>query len=429
MRIAFIAQPTDSLQPPVQGGSLALWIYHVARICARQGHTTFVLANHGGRFSDQVASHEGVQYVFTPTGVNQVLNRIGEAGLGSSGSPGTRRTFGAFWRDAGFAVAAARRTRALRCQVVHVMNYSQFVPIVRRIHPRAKIFLHMECEWLTQLDRAQVDKRLALVDRVIGCSEYITETIVRRFPHHAARCVTVPNAATIVDHYDRSATEPGYVLFVGRVSPEKGVHDLVAAFHLVLERFPAARLHIAGGIGSAPLEYLVGISDDPLVTQLKRFYEGNPRTGADLYGGRVKDAAGDELGKRIFLDGRVEHSEVAGYYRRAAILVNPSLSEAFGMSLVEAMMHRVPVVATRVGGMVNIVEHGRTGLLADPANPQALASAIGDLLENRARAERMGDAGRERALEKYSWDQTTAQLLECFESASGLQVASRPCLS
>ena len=74
-----------------------------------------------------------------------------------------------------------------------------------------------------------------------------------------------------------------------------------------------------------------------------------------------------EQGKRIFLDGRVNNSEISGCYRRAAVLVNPSLSEAFGMSLVEAMMYRVPVVASRVGGMTNIVLDGRTGLLVEPA--------------------------------------------------------------
>lgn len=125
-------------------------------------------------------------------------------------------------------------------------------------------------------------------------------------------------------------------------------------------------------------------------------------------------AAGDELGKRIVFEGRVDHSSVGEYYKRAGILVNPSLSEAFGMSLVEAMMYRVPVVASRVGGMTNIVKPSETGHLVESADPNALAAAICDTLADRQRAEQMGDAGRARALEKYSWDKTTELLIDYF---------------
>jgi starch synthase len=84
------------------------------------------------------------------------------------------------------------------------------------------------------------------------------------------------------------------------------------------------------------------------------------------------------------------------------------------MSLVEAMMHRVPVVATRVGGMPYIVNHGQTGLLAEPANPKGLAEAICEILEDREAARRMGEAGRKRAVEGFSWQKSTELLLEHF---------------
>jgi glycosyltransferase involved in cell wall biosynthesis len=418
MRVAFIAQPFDSLRPPVEGGSLAIWIYQVARICALRGHEPVVFANHGQLISAESISRDGVQYVFTPTGLNRVASRIARAWCAVAARFNPSRTsppeFGAAWSDAGYALEAARRARDLGCEVVHIMNYSQFVPIVRRVHPKARIYLHMECEWLTQLPRADVEKRIQAVDFVVGCSEYITEKVAERFPQFADRCITVPNAAPTTGPYDRSETEPGYVLFVGRVSPEKGVHVLVRAFHTVLRRHPDARLHIAGGIGSAPIEYLIGLSDDPKVIDLRAFYERRAGQVGDPYGHSLTDEAGEELGKRIFLDGRVNNSEISGYYRRAAVLVNPSLSEAFGMSLVEAMMYRVPVVASRVGGMTNIVLDGRTGLLVEPADPDALAEAISALLDDRERASEMGDAGRARAIEKYSWDTTTDLLLEYF---------------
>lgn len=422
LRIGFIAQPLDFLRPPVQGGSLALWIYQVARICALRGHKPLVIANHGATMWSTRARHEGVEYVFTPTALNRAGNRLmrDRSRTEASRDRAARKPlpeFGVAWRDATYAMHAAMECRRRRCDVVHIMNYSQFAPIVRRVYPNAKIFLHMECEWLTQLDPEVIDRRLESVDAVIGCSEYITQKVADSFPRHSGRCVTVPNAAPLAPDYDRAQTEAGNVLFVGRVSPEKGVHDLVAAFHLVLQRVPKAKLHIAGGVGSAPFEFLVGLSDQPFVAELRRYYD--LETGADIYGDMLREAAGIEYGRRIVFAGRVENSEIGGFYRRAAVLVNPSLSEAFGMSLVEAMMYRVPVVATRVGGMTNIVDDGRTGRLVEPANPEALARAICDLLEDRSRAEAMGDAGRAEALEKYSWDRTTDRLIQTFNDVVG----------
>jgi len=420
MRIGFVAQPFDRLDPPVQGGSLAIWIYQIARVCAQRGHDTTVFANHGSAFSAGGAQSENVRYIYTPTGFNRLQNRLASFRNGHLALPG----FASPWQDRGYASEVGHRSRRLGCEVVHVMNYSQFVPVIRALNPGCKICLHMQCEWLTQVDSAVIEPRIAAADLIIGCSEYITRTVAEGYPKLANRCVTVPNAAEVAE--DAIATpDPFHVLFVGRVSPEKGVHDLITAFHDVLKHFPEARLHIVGGVGSAPLEYLVGLSNEPHVVALRRFYEGGSVSGKDPYLVQLEQYAGQELGKRILFEGRVDHSRTQAFYRRAAVLVNPSLSESFGMSLVEAMMHRVPVVATRVGGMPYIVNHGQTGFLAEPANPKGLAGAICEVLEDCERARRMGEAGRKRAVEKFSWQKSTELLLEHFDRL--LQSGSGPC--
>jgi glycosyltransferase involved in cell wall biosynthesis len=420
LRIGFVAQPIDVLHPPVEGGSLAIWLYQVAKRCAQRGHETFVFANHGSTLRSTSVTSDGVRYIYTPTGPNSLLNRLGHGAAALRRRWGRRGPaapeFGASWRDAGYAISAGRASRRLRCDVVHVMNYSQLAPVIRRMNPGCRIILHMGCEWLTQLDRSAIEDRLASVDLVVGCSDHITGAIAERFPALADRCVTVPNAVDVVPEHDRGMTDPQRILFVGRVSPEKGLHVLVQAFHRVLERSPAARLHIAGGVGSAPLEYLVGLSDDPRVAALAAFYPDEANGPRDHYAQWLAQAAGPELGKRIHFDGRVDHSEIGECYKRAAVLVNPSLSEAFGMSLVEAMMHGLPVVASRVGGMTGIVEHGRTGLLVEPGDAEALAAALCELLADPARQHAMGDAGRRLALEKYTWDTATDLLLARFRA-------------
>jgi glycosyltransferase involved in cell wall biosynthesis len=137
----------------------------------------------------------------------------------------------------------------------------------------------------------------------------------------------------------------------------------------------------------------------------------------DPYLETLENEAGQELGKRITFAGHVAHDQIGAYYDRAAVLVSSSIwNEPGNICLVEAMMHALPIVGTRVGGTPNTVDDGRTGLLVDPANPNALAKAICELLEDRELARRMGQAGREKALKKFSWERTADLLLGVLQN-------------
>ena len=108
-------------------------------------------------------------------------------------------------------------------------------------------------------------------------------------------------------------------------------------------------------------------------------------------------------------------SQLYQLYERSHILINPSLSESFGIALVEAMASQLPVIATRVGGMVEIVENGKTGLLVNAAKPQELAEAIIKLSEQSLR-ESMGNAGRQRVEKMFTWEKITTSLIEAYQS-------------
>ena len=184
MHIAFVAQPFDRMNPPVRGGSLSMWIYYMARHCAERGHQPVIFGNHGDTFSAQITQADGVDYVFTPTGLDRLLNKATEsvsriarkAAIGAAVP-----LFGSDWHHRGYALEVAGMVRKLNCDVVHVMNYSQFVPLIRKFNPRGRLALHMQCEWLTQLDPSLVRKRLDQTDMVIGCSEYITRRLRTSF--------------------------------------------------------------------------------------------------------------------------------------------------------------------------------------------------------------------------------------------------------
>ena len=102
----------------------------------------------------------------------------------------------------------------------------------------------------------------------------------QRFPHYAGQCQTVYNGVDSElftppsgPRSSSRSTDRFVVLFVGRVSPEKGVHDLIAAMRIVLDNHPEAELHIVGEVGSIPRNFIVDVSDDELIQGLARFYE------------------------------------------------------------------------------------------------------------------------------------------------------------
>jgi glycosyltransferase involved in cell wall biosynthesis len=112
------------------------------------------------------------------------------------------------------------------------------------------------------------------------------------------------------------------------------------------------------------------------------------------------------LGARVHFTGRVTTEELARHYNRAEMLVCPSLYEGFGLPAAEAMACGLPVAATTGGALPEVVEDGVTGILVPPGDAPALADAIRTLMGDPELRRRMGQAGRERVLEKFSWRKT-----------------------
>jgi glycosyltransferase involved in cell wall biosynthesis len=160
--------------------------------------------------------------------------------------------------------------------------------------------------------------------------------------------------------------EPPHVLFAGRLSPEKGVLDLLAA---------------ANGLP------LVVVGDGPLRRQ-------------------VPGALG-------FLP----HEELERRYERAAVVACPSRREGFGVVAAEAMAHGRPVVASAVGGLLDLVADEQTGLLVPPGDVGALRAAIERLLGDAELRRRLGEAAREKARAELSWEVVVDRTLEAYDDA------------
>jgi glycosyltransferase involved in cell wall biosynthesis len=249
-------------------------------------------------------------------------------------------------------------------------------------------------------------KRLEYVDLIVGCSNYITEKIKSRFPQFASRCQTVFNGVDI-DNFVRDDSEKSpeqKLLFVGRISPEKGLHNLLDALKIVIQKYPETQLQIVGPYKPAPTEFIASLSDESTVASLAQFVP-------EKYYSHLQTKLSPEIAKNVSFVGSIKHSQLVKLYQQANILINPSLSESFGMSLVEAMATGIPVIASKVGGMTGIVEEGKTGFLVESDNPNALAEAIIKLLAEPQLRTSMGEAGYERVLNYFSWDKVAESLL------------------
>jgi glycosyltransferase involved in cell wall biosynthesis len=98
--------------------------------------------------------------------------------------------------------------------------------------------------------------------------------------------------------------------------------------------------------------------------------------------------------------------DVVRLFCLADVVVLPSLAEAFGLVLVEAMALRRPIVATNTGGIPELIQHGESGWLVDPGSPAALAEGILKLLHDHALSQRLGECGSARALERFRFETT-----------------------
>jgi glycosyltransferase involved in cell wall biosynthesis len=404
VKVAYVTQPHDAVLPPRQN-SIGLIIYNTALEVASSAQVTLYLRT-GASGSLEVGSPLRTVYA------RSLSDRVAQS-LARRMPLWMRPQVLADRADAylGWAGAVARKLREAPVDVVHVMNYWGWSQRLRD----NRIVLEMQSEWLSQMNRDAVAIQLRAVDAVVAVSTHVERLFRTAFPNYRGIVSVVHNGVDTEQFRPRSAPRDDpdtmRVLYVGRVSPEKGVHTLLEAFKHVCERFPRARLDLVGGRGAMPRHLLVGLSDDPLVRALGRFYAPDGSSDYPEHLDAMVRQAG--LEDRVTFHSFLPHKEIISYYQRADLVVNPSLSETFGISIVEAMACGVPVVGTRVGGMLDTIvdEVGRT---VPPEDPQRLSAAMCEILGDRELARQMGRCGRERAITKFTWKARAQRLLDVY---------------
>jgi alpha-maltose-1-phosphate synthase len=245
-------------------------------------------------------------------------------------------------------------------------------------------------------------ERLAVerAERVIAVSAQMRGDILAHFRVDPDRVVVIHNGVDAEafrrtprrEALARHGVREPYVLFVGRISEQKGIFPLLEAARALPE--------------DVSLVLCASSPDTPeLRARLEAAVAGRPRIR--------------------WINAMLPVEEVVELYSHAAVFVCPSIYEPFGLINLEAMACGTPVVATRVGGIPEVVVDGETGWLVGPGDPAALAGALRGALADPARARQMGEAGRGRVEAHFSWDRIAERTLAVYRDAITAKAAGR----
>lgn len=423
MKIAFVNQPIDTVLPPYQnsvGNCTYGVVYPLSRSCEV---LVYGLAdNH--RNVDPVYLSGNPRFRLIPSTVpNRYLFRARRklSQFYQSSTPISTSS----WLYPDYGRQVALELQKEQCDVIHIQHSSQYAPVLRAMNPGAKIVLHLHAEWFSQTDPKSLDYRLKHVHLLTSVSDYITAKTRRDFPAVADRCETMYNGIDAAefrrekDYNELAGRKEKRILYTGAISPHKGLHVLLDAFKLVVEQYPDVRLDILGPNGSYPIEETFDAKDRELTRSLVHFYPKDHnlfarRSGdsANFYTDYLKRTLTPELAGKIEFAGMVEPRStfVKFYYDADVFAFAPIWNEGFGLPPVEAMAAGTPVVASRSGAVVETVKDGETGFLVGKNDARATADAILRLLKDDSLRGRFGRAGRQRALEHFTWEKVAQDI-------------------
>jgi glycosyltransferase involved in cell wall biosynthesis len=267
-----------------------------------------------------------------------------------------------------------------------------FERVLKSPGPRIPLLLSFhgtDASNLATLDAGDKDAWRQLVkacDAVVACSQELAKRIegalATSVPHHV-----IYNGVDAARFARQASPDNSIILHVGKFDHNKGQDVLIDAFSRIAEEFPGTLLHLVGGSGS----HLESLRQQVQTLQLAE---------------RV----------RFFTD--VPFAEIPGHFAQASLFAFPSRQEAFGLVLLEAGTCALPVVASRVGGIPELIKDGETGLLVEPGDAAALAAALRTLLGDTALAAQLGQRLTARVAADFSWT-TTRVRYEALIRASG----------
>ncbi len=230
-------------------------------------------------------------------------------------------------------------------------------------------------------------------DRVIVCSQSMKNEICGHFNLPLDKVDVIPNAIDPTKYQtsvDRGSVRQRYgvgygeklILCVGRLVPQKGIEYFIRAIPIIAKRYPEAKFIIVGE----------GWSRDIL--------EAEARSSGQ--------------GRKIQFTGFASDQEVINLMTSADALVVPSVYEPFGIVALEGMATGVPVVASKVDGLAEVIEHDRTGVFVYPRSPESIAWGVDQVLSDPGHAKWLTENAKEELRKAYSWEAVAMKTVEVY---------------
>lgn len=261
------------------------------------------------------------------------------------------------------------------------MAYKRNIPYVLHIHEGD---FEGQLEQMSEFERGKISWLFEHAACVVALSSDWERTFSRLFP--GAEISVLENAVPIPERIS-DTKNASKIYFLGLLCPKKGVDTLLGAAKRVTACLPDAHLYIAGG-GDAIDGY---------------------RTMADAA----------HIADYVTFLGWANEEKKAKLAKECLIFVLPSLAEGLPMALLEAMASGSAVIATRVGGIPEVIDDGVNGLLIDPGDEEGLASAIIRCVEDEGLAHRLAAAGRDTVVSRFSMTHYMKKLTEIYDSCLG----------
>jgi len=359
MKVAILV----GLFPPKRLAGTEIATYYMAGHLAQRGHEVHVITS-----LDEGLPEESYEQGFYIHRLPRIRNRFASAFV--------------------FCIDIVRAIRKINPEIIHVQSFCIAIPalISKKFYKIPYVLWGQGSDVYLPDPLTKMTSKITMqnADSMIALTEDMKQAMQSIYYRDVA---VVPNGIEFKEYMSEAPVNmikgsEKRILFVGRLYPVKGVQYLLQAMKIIHEEMPDVKLILVGD--GEEREHLESLTDSL------------------------------EIRERVEFAGRVLHKKVQDYMNQADVLVLPSLSEGFPLTILEAMACGLPIVATRVRGVPDIVENDTNGYLVDTKDPEQIAWALLKILENEQLRKNISKNNREK-VKTYSWDKVVVQLERIYQ--------------